>query len=205
VPGPPFTTGESVSLHPIESADYEFIQRARQHPSSRKPLAATSIYTLDDVEERFGDADYHYLVCANERSEFAEGASGEAASSADGRSESAEADPERVGGVGLTRTDDGVSGNLTYWIAPGHRQQGYVSEATELLLAFVFGECGFHKVTANTFVSNEASVATLESLGFEREGRLREAGRRDGDFEDMYQYSLLDREWFQRDRPTIAD
>lgn len=175
MPGPPFTTGDSVALHPIEEADYEFVQRARQHPSSRVPLADRTIRSLDDVAERFGDADYHYVVCTT----------GE--------------HPECVGGVALTRASDGVSGNLTYWVAPGHRQRGYVSEATELLLAFVFEECGFHKVTANTFVSNEASVRALESLGFEREGRLREAGIQDGEYEDMYQYSLLDREWLQRE------
>jgi RimJ/RimL family protein N-acetyltransferase len=236
MPGPAFTTGESVSLHPIEPEDYEFVQRERQHPSARVPLSASQIRTREEIAERFGETDYHYLVCVDEWSESTEQASGEErpassvdersestdeasgeerpASSVDERSESTDeasgeerpassesestddATPERVGGVALTRTD-GTSGNLTYWIARDHRGQGYVTAATELLLDFVFRECGFHKVTANTFVSNEPSVRTLESLGFEREGRLREAGRLDGEFEDMYQYSVLRREWLE--------
>jgi RimJ/RimL family protein N-acetyltransferase len=175
MPGPAFTRGESVSLHPIEPEDYEFVQRERQHPSARVPLSASQIRTREEIAERFGETEYHYLVCLNDGGEGS----------------------ERVGGVALTRAD-GVSGNLTYWIARDHRGQGYVTEATELLLDFVFRECGFHKVTANTYVSNEPSVRTLESLGFEREGCLREAGLVDGEFEDMFEYSVLQREWLAR-------
>jgi RimJ/RimL family protein N-acetyltransferase len=196
MPGPAFTTGESVSLHPIEPEDYEFIQRERQRESARVPLSAKQIRTCEDIAERFGDAEYHYLVCVPERKRGHVVASGEERPASNERESTDEAAPERVGGVALTRAD-GDSGNLTYWIARDHRGQGYVTEATELLLDFVFRECGFHKVTANTYVSNGPSVRTLESLGFEREGRLREAGLVDGEFEDMFQYSLLRREWLE--------
>lgn len=175
MPGPAFTTGERVSLHPIEPEDYEFIQRERQRESARVPLGAPDIRTRDDVEERFGHAEYHYLVCEQSGT-------------------GAESHGPRVGGVALTRAD-GDSGNLTYWVAREHRDQGYVTEATALLLEFVFRECGFHKVTGNTYVSNEPSVRVLESLGFQREGRLRDSGLVDGEFEDMYQYGILRREW----------
>ena len=224
MPGPPFKVGDTVSLHPIEEEDHEFIQYGRNHPETRVPLTDTEIRTLDDVEQRLEDEEHRYLVCATGRSEVAEEASSEGHSpsnhssgqrggstASDGTTSpspgpredgetagSPDGDEfERVGGVAFSRVRSGESGNLTYWIAPEHRGNGYVTEATALLLDYAFEECGFHRVTGNTFVSNEASVAVLENLGFEREGRLRESGLADGEYEDIYQYSVLADEWLE--------
>jgi len=177
MPGPAFTTGERVSLHPIEEDDYEFVQYGRNHPSTRKPLTETTIRSLDDVAELFEGAEYHFLVCAQRGDQE---------------------DPERVGVVAFAYTRGTTSGSLMYWVAPEHRGEGYVSEALELFLDYAFAEVGFHKVFARTVVTNEASIATLESLGFEREGRFREEQFVDGEWTDAYQYAVLDREWLDR-------
>jgi len=173
MPGPAFATGETVSLHPIEEEDYEFIQRGRNDPSTRVPLTDTSIRTLDDVAEMLEDRDYHFLACT------------------DGGDE---AEPVGVVAFSYVREESSF-GSLMYWVAPDHRGQGYVTEATSLLLDYAFGECGFHRIAARTLVTNEASIAALESLGFEREGRLRDACLLDGEWVDSYQYSLLAPEW----------
>jgi RimJ/RimL family protein N-acetyltransferase len=174
MPGPAFATGETVSLHPIEEEDYEFIQRGRNDPSTRVPLTDTSIRTLDDVAEMLEDRDYHFLICA------------------DGD------DPDPVGVVAFSYVREESSfGSLMYWVAPDHRGQGYVTEATSLLLDYAFGECGFHRIADRTLVTNEASIAALESLGCEREGRLRDACLLDGEWVDSYQYSLLAPEWLE--------
>jgi len=174
MPGPAFETGDAVSLHPIEEEDYEFIQRGRNDPSTRVPLTDTNIRSLSDVEEMFEDREYHFLVCTDSETEER---------------------PEPVGAVALPWVRDGESGSLMYWIAADHRGNGYVSEAVELLLDYLFRECGFHKVFARALVTNEASIRTLESLGFEREGTLREDHFRDGEWVDAYQYGVLDYEW----------
>ncbi|WP_121822547.1 GNAT family N-acetyltransferase [Halostella salina] len=172
MPGPAFATGESVSLHPIEEEDHEFIQRGRNDPSTRVPLTDTSIRTLGDVAEMLADEEYHFLVCAR----------GE--------------EPEPVGVVAFPWVrEESNYASLMYWTAPEHRGEGYVSEATTLLLDYAFGECGFHKIAARALVTNEASIAALESLGFEREGRLRDTFRKDGEWLDAYQYGLLADEW----------
>jgi RimJ/RimL family protein N-acetyltransferase len=205
MPGPAFKVGDRVSLHPIEPEDHEFLQRGRNHPETRVPLTDTDIRSLDDVEARLEDEEHRYLVCVADQREATDETSGEAASSvADQREATDETgdDPERAGGVAFSHVGSGDSGNLTYWVAPEHRGNGYVTEATALLLDYAFRECGFHKVTGNAFVSNEASVAVLENLGFEREGRLRESGIVDGEYEDMYQYSILADEWLQGDEPN---
>jgi RimJ/RimL family protein N-acetyltransferase len=91
MPGPAFTSGDSVSLHPIEPEDYEFIQRGRNHPDVRVPLTDTTVRAEADVEEMLEDEEYHFLICVDERSESTEEASGDEgpASRADERSESA--------------------------------------------------------------------------------------------------------------------
>lgn len=175
MPGPAFTTGETVSLHPIEEEDYEFIQRGRNDPSTRVPLTDTTIRTVDDVEEMFEDREYHFLACVDD---------GDA--------------PEPVGVVAFSYVREESSfGSLMYWTAPEHRGEGYVTEATALFLDYAFGERGFHRVAARALVTNEASIAALESLGFEREGRLRDACLLDGEWVDSYQYSLLVDEWLE--------
>ncbi|SEW17352.1 GNAT family N-acetyltransferase [Halobacterium jilantaiense] len=189
MPGPAFAEGDTVSLHPIEDEDHEFIQYGRNHPDVRVPLTDTSIKSVDDVAEMLEDEDYHFLICVDEQRESTEQASGAAASSDDG-------DPEPVGVVAFGWVSSpGERGNLMYWVAPEHQGNGYVTEGTELFLDYAFGECGFHKVDARVLVPNEASAAALEKLGFEREGRRRDDAIVDGEYVDTYTYGLLDREW----------
>lgn len=194
MPGPAFTTGERVSLHPIEDEDYEFIQRGRNHPSTRIPLTDTEIRTVDDVAETLENKDKHFLICVADGREATGSASGEGRPASSPNSD--DDDPEPVGAIGFTWTSEPPkSGDLMYWVAPEHRQQGYVTEAAGLFLDYAFGESGFHKVTAHTLVTNEGSIAALESLGFEREGHFREEQFVDGECVDAYRYSLLAGEW----------
>ncbi|WP_255151955.1 GNAT family N-acetyltransferase [Halorarius halobius] len=171
MPGPAFTTGEKVSLHPIEDEDHAFLQRGRNDRSTRVPLTDTTIRSREDVSE-LADDDYRFLVCTREDGELL-----------------------RVGVVAFAYTRGDDWGSLMYWTAPDHRREGYVSEALDLFLEYAFRECGFHKVVGRVLVTNEASVGTLESLGFEREGQFREERFADGEWTDAYQYALLAREW----------
>lgn len=175
MPGPAFAEGDTVSLHPIEDEDHEFLQRYRNHPEVRVPLTDTRIRTLDDVAESVEDDDYRFLICIQ---------------SEDGD------DPTPVGEVAFAWVQsEGERGALMYWVAPEHRGNGYVTEASELFLDYVFRECGFHKVSARVLASNEASANALEGLGFQQEGRRREAATVDGEYEDMFTFGLLAREW----------
>jgi RimJ/RimL family protein N-acetyltransferase len=87
------------------------------------------------------------------------------------------------------------TGMLMYWIVPDRQSEGYVTEATELLLEHAFAERRLHNVRAHVIESNPGSQRVLEKLGFEREGRLRDDCFTDGAFEDVYSYGLLAEEW----------
>ena len=103
---------------------------------------------------------------------------------------------ERVGLVALPWVfEDTQSAFLMYWITPEHRGNGYATAATELLLDYVFRECGFHKIAAYVHEENDASAALLESLGFQREGVLRQEVFIDGEWIDQYRYGMLAGQW----------
>jgi RimJ/RimL family protein N-acetyltransferase len=172
-----------------------------------------------------GDGDgFGFVVCVEGPSESTEEASGEAASSvAEQRESTGEAsgdegpasnandrdaaaervdeqydpdEPVPVGAVHMPwiRQPHG-SGMLMYWVAPPHQGNGYVTEATELLLDFAFEERRIAKARAVVLDSNEGSVHVLESLGFQHEGTQREEVFVDGERRDMHRYGLLAEEW----------
>ena len=193
MPGPAFTEGETVSLHPIEEEDHEFVQRGRNDPSTRITLGDTTIRRREDVAELFEDgAEYHFLICVSEQNEPTSNVGDGATSSPDETDDG----PEPVGVVAFGWVRDTARiGSLMYWVAPEHRRNGYVTEGTALLLDYAFEERRFHKVNANVITSNDASINALESLGFEREGRQRQESFVDGEWEDTFTYGLLAEEW----------
>lgn len=87
------------------------------------------------------------------------------------------------------------SGMFLYWIAPPQQGNGYVTEATELMLDYAFGERRIAKARAVVLDSNTGSQHVLEKLGFTREGVQRREAFVDGERRDIYQYGLLAEEW----------
>ncbi len=182
MPGPAFASGERVTLHTIEEDDLDFIGRFRNHPDIRVPLTDSDVRNRKQLEEYFeeqisDDDGINLLVCI------------------EGTDESDDVEPIGEVAIPWIRDTHG-SGMLMYWIAPAHQGNGYVTEATELLLDHAFSERRLHKIWTHVIESNPGSQRVLEKLGFEQEGRLREECFIDGDFEDIYRYGLLAEEWF---------
>jgi [ribosomal protein S5]-alanine N-acetyltransferase len=69
--------------------------------------------------------------------------------------------------------------------------QGYMSEALTALLRYAFAELGLHRIEADIDPRNAASIRTVEKLGFQREGHLRERWQTNGEIQDAYFYGLL--------------
>ncbi|RKD86268.1 GNAT family N-acetyltransferase [Halopiger aswanensis] len=202
MPGPAFASGDSVSLHPVEEEDYEFLQYGRNNPDIRRPLGSSTIYSRGDVAEMVEDDEYRFLVCVDEHSESTEERnSGPASSLAECTKPMRDASHDHLEPVGVVALpwvfEDTQSAFLMYWIAPEHQGNGYATEATEMLLNYVFRECGFHKVAAYVHETNDTSAAVLESLGFQREGTLRQEVFSDGEWLDEYRYAVLADEWLE--------
>lgn len=71
------------------------------------------------------------------------------------------------------------------------RGQGYAAEALRLLIRYAFDELGLRRLWARVIEDNHPSLRLFDSLGFEREGRLRHHVRRRGHFRDMIVFGLL--------------
>jgi ribosomal-protein-alanine N-acetyltransferase len=83
-----------------------------------------------------------------------------------------------------------------YDLAREHWGRGYATEAARAVLRFGFTTMRLHRVQAHTIADNHRSVRLLTSLGFAREGTLREFSLEDdGRFHDSAVFGLLRAEW----------
>lgn len=73
--------------------------------------------------------------------------------------------------------------------------QGYMNEALRALLDYGFHQLNLNRIEADIDPRNEASARTLERLGFQKEGYLRERWIVGDEISDTALYGLLQREW----------
>ncbi len=100
-----------------------------------------------------------------------------------------------IGGCGIHVHDAkgvcmiGYCFNQRFW------GRGYATEAANMLLAFGFRKLKAHRIRAVADPANMASIRVLEKIGMKYEGRLREHQFVRGEWWDLVQYAVLDREW----------
>jgi ribosomal-protein-alanine N-acetyltransferase len=84
---------------------------------------------------------------------------------------------------------------LGYFIVPSERGKGYVSEAIEIMVDYLFLSRDLVRVQAKADTENVASWKALEKAGFKREGVLRKTFYCRGKWRDDCIYSILREEW----------
>ena len=111
-------------------------------------------------------------------------------------------------GIAL-RDDDSLIGSVTlfhpdfthrrvelgYALGRAYWGQGYMQETLKAVLTYAFETLNLHRIEADVDPRNAASVRTLERLGFQREGYLRERWQVNGEIQDAYFYGLLRPDW----------
>lgn len=75
---------------------------------------------------------------------------------------------------------------------------GYGRESLKLLLAWTFETKKFHRAWIDCKEYNSIALNLYESLGFVREGLLREILLTNGVYENLIVFGMLDREYFAR-------
>ena len=107
------------------------------------------------------------------------------------------------------RTDDLLIGSITlfnldfthrraeigYALGRDYWRQGYMHEALSAVISYAFDELGFHRIEADVDPRNDASIRTVERLGFQREGYLRERWQVGGEIQDALFFGLLRPDW----------
>jgi len=87
------------------------------------------------------------------------------------------------------RAEIGYAMGSAYW------GNGYMNEALTALIIHAFDVLNLRRLEADVDPRNTPSVRTLERLGFQREGLLRERWHVGGELQDALFYGLLRREW----------
>ena len=84
---------------------------------------------------------------------------------------------------------------LGYALGRLHWGQGYMHEALQALLSYAFETLDLRRLEADVDPRNELSIKSLERLGFQREGFLRERWEVGGEIQDALFYGLLRADW----------
>ena len=82
-----------------------------------------------------------------------------------------------------------------YVLGKKHWGKGYATEAAGLMLELGFKILKFHKMSANVFPENPASERILRKYGMILEGVQREKYFRRGEWRDLLNYGILEKEY----------
>ena len=105
-------------------------------------------------------------------------------------------DNQLIGSVTLFNLDfNHRRAEIGYALGRDYWGQGYMIEALMAVLKHAFEVLDLHRIEADVDPRNAASIRTLERLGFQREGYLRERWQINGESQDAFYYGLLRHEW----------
>jgi RimJ/RimL family protein N-acetyltransferase len=110
-------------------------------------------------------------------------------------------DDDRLIGTCALSQLDADNGSALFHITIGERDawgHGYGGEATSLMVDHAFSSLGLHRVALSVFAFNERAIRAYQRVGFEHEGKSREAIWRDGKWWDEIHMSVLEPEWRAR-------
>ncbi len=85
---------------------------------------------------------------------------------------------------------------IGFYLVPSERGKGYGTEATQIMVDYLFLTKDIPRIQVVTSIQNKASQRVLEKAGFKKEGTLRKAlwtGK--GSWTDGFLYSILREEW----------
>lgn len=86
----------------------------------------------------------------------------------------------------------------TVWIFIGkdeNRGKGYGTEALSLFVSFIFEEMNMNRVQLLVFDYNKRAISSYEKIGFVVEGEYKQEIFRYGRYNNVYQMSILKREY----------
>lgn len=80
---------------------------------------------------------------------------------------------------------------ITFYVPAEVRRRGYGKRIVEFALSYGRNEMNLHRITAEVYEYNIPSIKILEALGFELEGRLKEAKYHEGKYWDILVFGKI--------------
>jgi hypothetical protein len=164
--------GEKVRFRAIERGDLPQLRDWRNHPEIRRRTREFRLLSMENQERWFAhlheDKSTIMFAVLDEQAKL-------------------------IGVVGLTYIDwkNRRSEVSIYVGEEGAQGRGYGLDALRTLVRYGFHTANLHKLYAEIFSFNEASVRLFEKAGFKRDGTKREDQYVDGRYWDTYVYSIL--------------
>lgn len=101
-----------------------------------------------------------------------------------------------IGSIGFHNFNERVNSiELGYIIGSKFWNKGYITEAIEIVLEYMFNEVGATRISAFVAPENPSSTRVLEKNGFIYEGRMRKAGIGNVGVVDLNIYGILKEEY----------
>jgi len=173
----PFIAGENIYLRPLEMDDLELCQKWFNDPDVR--LFLDTIRPLNQLAEKnileklckaaadpVGDIIMAVVLKDRDR---------------------------HIGNAGLHRLNL-VDRTAEFGIAIGEKDfwhKGYGTEATRLVVAYGFNTLNLHRIYLRVHGNNPKTEATYEKVGFQKEGVMRQALFRRGQYHNVILMGLL--------------
>ncbi|MFN8431303.1 MAG: GNAT family protein [Spirosomataceae bacterium] len=107
-------------------------------------------------------------------------------------------DETRLSGViGLVIQQDvhRFSAEIGYWIGEEYWGKGIGTQAIHLMVDYGFNELSLNRIYSGVFEYNQPSMRILEKCGFVKEGILKKAVYKNGQFWDEHRYAILKAEF----------
>jgi RimJ/RimL family protein N-acetyltransferase len=168
--------GERVYLRPVKQTDLALLESWNNDPSILGEYNDFGFHPVGSLEKRFAEdglisARIGQLLVVNY-------------------------DNEVVGLVSYHQqrygpNDGSVAYNIGIHLTPEYRGKGYGSDAQKLLATYLFAVYPIMRVEASTDIENVPEQRALEKAGFRRDGVMRKAQWRTGDWHDIVVYSKL--------------
>jgi RimJ/RimL family protein N-acetyltransferase len=168
-------------LRPLRKGDEKTI-----HPFANDALVARFMlfdYPLSLKEEKrmvekaiknFGKGSFQFLAETKKSSEFA-------------------------GWIQLRVEKKQKRGSIAVWVARKFWRKGFGEEIVKAIFDFGFNRLKLNRIAYNVFVGNKASESLIEKFGGKFEGVRREYFFKYKKFEDEKLFSILAREWKQKE------
>ncbi len=103
---------------------------------------------------------------------------------------------EIMGCLGLLKEKINNSATIGYWIGKEYRNKGYVSEATEAVISFLFTKWNIMRIEIQAEEKNIPSLKVIEKCGFKYEGTKRMAALNGHkQYGNSRMYSIIRPEW----------
>lgn len=87
---------------------------------------------------------------------------------------------------------------IGYFLLPRFWGQGFAAEMGTAIIDYLFHNFPIHKVTASANAKNKKSESVMVKLGMTKEGELKKARYKDGQWDDEVKYGLLKEEWLSK-------